>query len=225
MVSKGVNACRGSERSVHVQVERPKGEWIERTYDYVIASGSLKGKTSQMEVVENFESRPHKAVSFVVKREKVVQVGMSRSCRRCFQVTAEEGCQEGAPKREVEKKRRKMRTAKEKVKYAIAQEVVAGIKENAGVREDAKSTAQRTAGQSVKQSWDCSQIENEEEEEEDNWQKEDQRRTGWKRNGRKMRSGRRFWNEEGWKEALCRRKSCKRFLSWWYRNECHKVKE
>ena len=44
----------------------PKGEWIERTYDYVIASGSLKGKISQMEVVEDVESRPHKAVSFVV---------------------------------------------------------------------------------------------------------------------------------------------------------------
>ena len=113
-------------------------------------------------------------MSFVVQREKEVQVGMSRSCRRCFQVTAQEGCQEGAPKREVEKKRRKMRTAKGKVKYAIAQEVVAGIKEKAGVREDAKSTAQRTVGQSVKQSWDCSHIENEEEEEEDNWQQEDQ---------------------------------------------------
>ena len=33
-----------------------KHEWIERTYDYVFASGSLKGKTSQMEVVEDFES-------------------------------------------------------------------------------------------------------------------------------------------------------------------------
>ena len=34
------------------------------------------------------------------------------------------------------------------------------------MHEDAKSTAQRTARQSVKQSWDCSQIENEEEDEE-----------------------------------------------------------
>ena len=29
-----------------------------------------KGKTSQMKVVEDFESRPHKAVSFVVERGK-----------------------------------------------------------------------------------------------------------------------------------------------------------
>ena len=40
----------------------PKGEWIERTHDYATASGSLKGKISQMEEVEDFESRPHKAV-------------------------------------------------------------------------------------------------------------------------------------------------------------------
>ena len=34
-----------------------KGEWIERANDHVIASGSLKGKISQMEVVEVFLSR------------------------------------------------------------------------------------------------------------------------------------------------------------------------
>ena len=31
-----------------------KDVWIERTYDYVVASGSLRGKISQMEVVEDF---------------------------------------------------------------------------------------------------------------------------------------------------------------------------
>ena len=41
----------------------PKGEWIERTNDEVIASGSLKGNILQMEVVEDFESRPHEAVN------------------------------------------------------------------------------------------------------------------------------------------------------------------
>ena len=34
---------------------------------------SLKGKFSQMEAVEDFESRPHKAVSFVVERERKIQ--------------------------------------------------------------------------------------------------------------------------------------------------------
>ena len=34
---------------------------------------SLRGKISQMEVVEDFESRPHNAVSFVVRREKEIK--------------------------------------------------------------------------------------------------------------------------------------------------------
>ena len=36
-------------------------------------SNSLRGKITQMEAVEDFESRPHKAVSFVVERDKEVQ--------------------------------------------------------------------------------------------------------------------------------------------------------
>ena len=83
----------------------------------------------------------------------------------------------------------------------IAQEMAAGIKKKASAHEDAKSTAQRTVGQSVKQSWDCSQIENEEEVEEEDWQKEDPMEVQWAE------------DDEGWKEALCRRKSCKRHLS------------
>ena len=50
-----------------------KGEWVEKVYDFVIACNSLKGKISHMKVVEDFESRPHKAVFFVVEREKVLQ--------------------------------------------------------------------------------------------------------------------------------------------------------
>ena len=53
----------------------PKDVWIERTYDHVIACNSLKGKISQMKVVEDFESRPHKAVSFVVEGEKEIRNG------------------------------------------------------------------------------------------------------------------------------------------------------
>ena len=48
----------------------PKDLWIETTYDYVVASCNLKGKISQMEVVADFESRPHEEVSFVVRRQK-----------------------------------------------------------------------------------------------------------------------------------------------------------
>ena len=48
----------------------PKGEWIEKTCDYVIACNSLRGKITQMKVVEDFESRPHKAVSIFGRKRK-----------------------------------------------------------------------------------------------------------------------------------------------------------
>ena len=50
-----------------------KGERNEITSDYVIACNSLKGNIAQMEVVEDFESRPPKAVSFTVERETEIQ--------------------------------------------------------------------------------------------------------------------------------------------------------
>ena len=58
-----------------------------------------------------------------------------------------------------------------KIRQEIAQEVVAGIKDKASAHDDAKATAQRTAGQRVKQNWESSEIGNEEE---DDWQKENQ---------------------------------------------------
>ena len=51
---------------------------------------------------------------------------------------------------------------------------LAGIKEKASAHDDAKATAQRTAGQRVKQNCDCSQIE-----EEDDWNKENQMGRHW----------------------------------------------
>ena len=57
--------------------------------------------------------------------------------------------------------------------------LVAGNKKKASTHDDAKATAQRTAGQRVKQIWDCSQIENEKEEEEEDLQKEDQMAAQW----------------------------------------------
>ena len=51
-----------------------KGEWIERTYDKVIGCRSLRRKISQMKVVEDFESKPHNAVSFVVERDRDKEV-------------------------------------------------------------------------------------------------------------------------------------------------------
>ena len=79
----------------------------------------------------------------------------------------------------VKEKGREEGEAGEGSRQEIAQEVVAGIKEKASAQDDTKATAQRTSGQRVKQSWDCSQIDNEEEEEEDDWQKEDQMGRQW----------------------------------------------
>ena len=47
-----------------------KGEWVEKVYDYVIACNSLKGNISQMNVVEDFESRPYKAVTSCSRKGK-----------------------------------------------------------------------------------------------------------------------------------------------------------
>ena len=51
----------------------PNGELIERTYDHLIASRSLQGKVKNMAVVEDFESRPHKAVTFQVENDTRLQ--------------------------------------------------------------------------------------------------------------------------------------------------------
>ena len=60
----GVSTCR---------LKNAKEEWGEKVFRCVIACSCLKGKTSQMKVVEYFESRPRKAVSFVVERGKEMQ--------------------------------------------------------------------------------------------------------------------------------------------------------
>ena len=71
LVPIGADACGGPERSIYVQVERPKKmSGSKETVDCVIACNSLRGTISQVEVVEDFESRPHKAVSFVVVRRE-----------------------------------------------------------------------------------------------------------------------------------------------------------
>ena len=43
---------------------------MEKVHDYVIACSSLKGIISEMQVIEDSVSRPHKAVTFVVERGK-----------------------------------------------------------------------------------------------------------------------------------------------------------
>ena len=110
-----------------------------------------------MEVVEDFESRPHKAVPFVVDREKEMQEWYEQKLPKVLPGYS------GA--------RLSGKSTKEK---DSEEGEVAGIKEKASAHDDVMATAQRAAVQSVKQNGDCSQVENEEEEEEEDWHKEDQ---------------------------------------------------
>ena len=88
---------------------------------------------------------------------------MSRNCRvlpgysggRLLGRSTKERCTEEEKEEEDRKE--------SQVRNEIAQDVVAGTKENASAHDDAKPTAQRTAGQRVKQHWDSLQIESEEE--------------------------------------------------------------
>ena len=105
---------------------------------------------------------------------------MSRSCQRCFLATVEEGWKEEAQKERGREEEEEEKESRERqVRYEIVQKVVLDIEKKARAQVDVKPTAQRTCGQSVKQSWDCSQIENEEEDEEELWQKENQMELQW----------------------------------------------
>ena len=133
-----------------------------------------------MEEVKDSESRPHKAVSFVVESERRCRNGASRRCRRRCQPAAEAGCQEETQKKKGREEGEPNDGRKErKVWSEITQEVVASIKEEASAQGNAKSIAHRTVGQKVRSNCDCSQIEHEEEEEEKDWQEEDQMVGQW----------------------------------------------
>ena len=86
---------------------------------------------------------------------------------------------------------------------------------------DAQSTAQRTVGQSIKRSWDCSKIETEAVEEDQVWPKKKQMDMQWAED----ENWRKFRNIEGCNDALCKRKSCKRHLNLWCTHANHKAKE
>ena len=125
--------------------------------------------------MEDFDSRPHKAVSVVVEREKEMQEWNAQKLPKVLPGDSE-GCQEEALKNQVEEEEEEEKGSREKqIGYEIAQKVVAGIKEKANGHGDAQSTAQRTVGQSVKQSWECRR---------GGKRKTGQRETRWTFNGR-----------------------------------------
>ena len=59
-VEAGVSTCPSTG---------PKGELVEMTFDCAVAVWSLQGKIQNSEVVEDFESRPHEAVTFRYERD------------------------------------------------------------------------------------------------------------------------------------------------------------
>ena len=149
----------------------------------------------------------------------------------------EEGCRDGALKekdREEEdegkeeerlgaKRRRRGRRGwgTKKDQGFFVQEVVAGIKDKVSRNDGEKNDVERPVEQSFLRSWDCSQIENEEEEE--SWRERDQMapRRDEEQKLEEFLEQRRM---EGWKEAPGSFRLCEEYLSKWCMNGCHKVK-
>ena len=98
----GVSTCRS---------KNTEGEWVE-VYDHVIACNSLQGKIAKMKVLEDYESRPPTAVSFVVERGKERQEWSEQRMPNFYTHTVEEGFQGEAQKKKVGKKERRTEEAK-----------------------------------------------------------------------------------------------------------------
>ena len=156
MAPEGVSTCRS--RSA-------KGEGRRKAYDYVTACSSLKGRLSDMQVTEDFESRPHKAVTFVVKRGKEKQEWNEQKMPKALP-----GYSGGRPPgRSVEEKSRE--EGEEGKESEQRQEENETIEE--GIRSSRRMAVER---QNPIQRRCSSQIENEEEE---SWQEDDQMAGHW----------------------------------------------
>ena len=132
-----------------------------------------------MKAVEDFELRPNKAVSFVVERDKEVQEWNEQKMPKVLPGYSGGRLSGRSTKRGRDEEEEEEDSRKGQVRNETAQEVAVDIEKKASAHEDVKPTAQRTVGQSVKQNWDCSQIENEEEEEDEDWLKEHPMEMQW----------------------------------------------
>ena len=96
---EGIPTCRSKSS---------KGEAIERRYDYVMAGRSLQGKIKNIEVVEDFEPRPHKA-GYIPggRRERDSGSAWVKKCQRLCQGTS--GGKRARQKVETQRRRRKMK--------------------------------------------------------------------------------------------------------------------
>ena len=126
----------------------------------------------------DYKSGPYRA--FVCQREKEIQEWNEQKLSEVLPGFSGGGLP-GRSTKEAgrEEEEEKEKSEERRITKGIAQEVVDGIKEKVILHLDAMSTARRAVGQSVMHSWDCSQIENEEEEEVENWQKENKLEVIW----------------------------------------------
>ena len=169
--------------------------WIERTYDCVVANGSLKGKILQMEVVEDFESRPTSSSGPFCGRKMERNKGMERAgaaegaawSQRRKVATKEKGREEGMVDEDGEERR---------IRGQIVQEVVAGIKEKESVHDGAKDAVQRPVGTVSCEDGIARRLKMKK------TRKVGEKGTNWQHSGKKSKIWRRSWNEEGLKEKL-----------------------
>ena len=105
LVHEELDACGSpGEKVPRAGQKGVKGEWIQKVYDCVIACNSRLGTFSPM-VVEDSESRPHKAEIFVVEREKEMQKWNEQKLPKVLPGYSVGGCQEEAQKKMAEKRR------------------------------------------------------------------------------------------------------------------------
>ena len=102
---EGISICRSKD---------PQEELIERTYGYVTASRRFQRKIRCIEVVEDFESSPHKAVSFVVEITKITRYGASKKRPKRYQASVVSSFQEEGRKRTAKWKMMRSRVMKER---------------------------------------------------------------------------------------------------------------
>ena len=129
-----------------------KGEWVEKVSDCEKACGSRKGIISDMQVIEGFESRPHKAVTFVVRRRKERQEWNEQQLPKALP-----GYSGGRLPGRNTKKEKKAKKANKGRKH----EKIEGIRSSQRMAFERQNPIRR---------WDCLQIEIEEEE---SWQEGD----------------------------------------------------
>ena len=117
-----------------------KGDRIEKVYEYVIAGNSLKRKISQMKAVEDFESRPHEAVSFVVEGGQEIQEWNEQKLPKVLP---------GHSGKKAEKRRRQIRRVEREESGMTSRKRWLQASRRRQALDGVKEAAQRSGGQRI----------------------------------------------------------------------------